>query len=97
MRMLTTATDPAEFIGRYGPDWRDGLLSEHLDLYRRAGGEFRRPSHGAGAGWAVIDGLAVPVVCSELVRIDTEDGPVSGRCGAKAYAATGTCDAHDPR
>lgn len=84
------------FIGRYGQTWRDGLLSDHLDLFVRAGGT-HRPSRSHGAGWAVIDGKAFPVVCSEIVRIDTEDGLVSGRCGANALAATGTCEAHDPR
>lgn len=93
---LSPATAPDRFIGAYGPDWRSGLLSEHLELFRRAGGT-HRPASSDGAGWAVIDGKAVPVVCSELIRVDTEDGPVSGRCGANALDATGTCYAHDPR
>lgn len=96
MLLLTTDTQPDRFVGAYGQDWREGVLSEHLDLFRRAGG-VHRPSAGDGAGWAVIDGRAVPVVCSEVVRVDTEDGPVSGRCGANALDATGTCEAHDPR
>lgn len=44
-----------------------------------------------------MDGKAIPVVCSEIVQVDTEDGPVSGRCGVNALDVTGTCDAHDPR
>lgn len=96
MQHLTTTTAPADFIGAYGQQWRQGLLSEHLDLFVRAGGT-HRPSRSLGAGWAVIDGKAIPVVCSEIVRVDTEDGPVSGRCGANALDATSTCDAHDPR
>lgn len=91
---LTTETPPDRFVGAYGQAWREGVLSEHLDLFVRAGGT-HRPSKGAGAGWAVMeDGRAVPVVCSEIVRVDTEDGPVSGRCGANALAATGTCGYH---
>lgn len=97
MRHLTTNTDPQTFIGAYGQNWREGLLSEHLDLFVRAGGVHRPSTHGLGAGWAVIDGRAIPVVCSEIVRVDTEDGPVSGRCGANAYALTGTCDFHGMR
>lgn len=93
---LTTDTDPARFIGSYGQAWRSGLLSEHLDLFVRAGGT-HRPSRSDGAGWAVVEGKAFPVVCSELVRVDTEDGPISGRCGANALAETGTCEGHDPR
>jgi hypothetical protein len=95
-KFLTTDTDPARFIGSYGQTWRWGLLSEHLDLFVRAGGT-HRPSRSDKAGWAVVDGVAYPVVCSEIVRVDTEDGPVSGRCGANAIEETGTCEAHDPR
>lgn len=91
---LTTETDPETFIGAYGQQWRAGLLSEHLDLFVRAGGT-HRPSRSLGAGWAVIGTKAYPVVCSEIVRVDTEDGPVSGRCGANALARTGTCERHD--
>lgn len=93
---LTTETPADRFVGAYGQTWRAGVLSEHLDLFRRAGGT-HRPSRSTGAGWAVVDGKAFPIVCSEIVRVDTEDGPVSGRCGANALEATGTCDYHDPR
>lgn len=97
MRRLTNTTDPAAFIGGYGRSWRSGLLSEHLHLFVRAGGTHRLPSRSNGAGWAIIDGRAYPVVCSELVWIDTEDGRIDGRCGANAMAETGTCEGHDPR
>lgn len=98
---LTPDTAPETFIGAYGTDWRSGLLSEHLELFKQAGGTVR-PSAGDGAGFALIplpDGgmVARPVVCSELVRVDTEDGPVSGRCGHNALEATGTCHRHDFR
>lgn len=93
MRTLSPTTEPARFIGSYGPTWRSGLISEHLDLFIRAGGT-HRTSAGLGAGWAVVDGVAHPVVCSELVSIDTEDGPVSGRCGVPALDATGACEGH---
>lgn len=99
MRALTTDTRPAAFVGAYGPDWRAGVLSEHLDLFKRAGGAFLA-SPSDMAGWALIpaeDGGtdAYPVVCSELVEVWTEDGPASGRCGSPALDATGTCPAHD--
>ena len=97
---LTPATDPDRFVGKYGTDWRDGVLTEHLDLFKRAGG-VHRPSPSDLAGWALVPGengtVAFPVVCSELIRVDTEDGPVSGRCGHPALDATGTCPGHDPR
>ncbi len=94
--LLSPATAPDRFIGSYGQTWRPALISEHLDLFIQAGGT-HRPANSTGAGWAVVDGVAYPVVCSEIVRVDTEDGPVSGRCGHNALAATGTCDYHDPR
>lgn len=91
--MLSPATEPERFVGAYGQTWRAGVLSEHLDLFVRAGG-VHRPSRHEGAGWAVIDGKAVPIVCSEVVAVATEDGMVSGRCGANALAETGACETH---
>jgi hypothetical protein len=96
MMLLTTATELIRFVGFYGETSRPGIASDHLDLFVRAGGTHRR-SRGLGAGWGVIDGVAYPVVCSELVWIYTEDGRIDGRCGQLALDATGTCDAHDPR
>jgi hypothetical protein len=98
---LTPATSPERFVGKYGTDWRDGVLSEHLDLFKRAGGA-HRPSPSDMAGWALVthdDGttVAYPVVCSELIEVFTEDGRQSGRCGHPALDETGTCPAHDPR
>lgn len=92
MNMLTTTTSPANFLGMYGQDWKQGLIGEHLDLFIAAGGTFRAGS--ARLGWAVVEGVAYPVMCSEIVRIDTEDGPVSGRCGRPALASF-VCEAHD--
>lgn len=93
MRLLTTDTDPQVLIGLYGPDWSRGLLSEQVDLFTAAGGVVR-PSLSGAADWAVLpDGTAYPVVCSEIIRVDTEDGPVSGRCGSLATDA-GCCDDH---
>lgn len=92
MRNLDTTTAPEMFLAGYGPRWTTGLLSEHLDLFVQAGGEFRPGA--SRLGWAVVDRKAYPVVCSEIVRIDTEDGPMSGRCGAPAEADHGRCDSH---
>lgn len=91
--MLSTATPPDRFIGAYGPRWRSGLISEHLELFKAAGG-VHRPSNSDGAGWAVIGGEAFPVVCSEIIEVWTEDGRQSGRCGEYALAETGACEPH---
>lgn len=93
MRQLTTHTDPDSFAGGYGTDWRQGVLSDHVDLFQRAGGVVRTSPSGR-TEWALMsDGTAVPIVCSEIIRIDTEDGPMSGRCGATA-TTHGACDGH---
>lgn len=90
---LDTTTAPERFIGSYGTDWKNGLLSEHLDMFARAGGVVRGAASGSGAAWAVVDGVAYPVVCSEIISVPTEDGPVSGRCGHVAVRL-GACADH---
>ena len=94
MRLLTETTLPSEFVGAYGQNGRWGVISEHMDLFQRAGGDIRRAyTH---AGWAVVeDGRAFPILCSEVIRIETEDGPTSGRCGNFSIAGKGICTAHD--
>lgn len=85
---------PEDFVGTYGPTWRTGVLSEMVDAFTRAGGAVRPAASGSGLWWAVPPGeLAVPVVCSELVWVNTEDGPVTGRCGEDATRG-GSCAGH---
>lgn len=81
--------------GAYGPNNRVGVLSEHLDLALRTGLVARRLP---GSTWVYDPDQpgerAVPVVCSELVPIWTEDGRVTGRCGELAGPSTGMCHTH---
>lgn len=91
--MLTPATEPSRFVGAYGPRWRWAVISEHLPAFVAAGG-VHRPSAGFSAGWAVVDGVAYPIVCSEVIEVWTEDGRQSGRCGEHALAETGACEPH---
>lgn len=93
MRYLTTTSPPEDFLGGYGQDWRQGVLSEQLELYLAAGGVVRPAASGSGASWAVVDGVAYPVVCSEVVEVWTEDGRQSGRCGRPAVEL-GSCEGH---
>lgn len=67
----------AVMVGCYGQDWRQGVLSEHM------GGHWDAARRLPGGTWVVVqpDGRAERIVCSELIRVDTEDGPVTGRCG----------------
>lgn len=97
MRTFTATTPLDAFVGGYGPAWKRGLLSEHVDLFLAAGGTLRTASSGSGRQWALVPlgkGMeAVPVVCSELVEIYTEDGKASSRCGAPAHRL-GACETH---
>ena len=93
MRHLTATTDPQTMIGQYGPDFEDrGLISEHVDVFEAAGGTFRVT--GSGRTWAVLpDGRAYPVLCSDLIEVWTEDGRMTGRCGAPTVR-DGSCEGH---
>ncbi len=83
-RPAAPAVTPDRFLVGYGQDWTVGVISEHLDAFVAAGGTWRRARSGSGRVWAIVAGKAYPVLCSEIVRVDTEDGPVSGRCGIAA-------------
>ena len=91
---MTRTNTPQEFIGGYGQTWRPGVISEQVPAFIASGGIVRPAASGSGLSWAVTpDGTAVPVVCSDLVEIWTEDGSMSGRCGADA-TVNGACEGH---
>ena len=91
--MSTTTLDALyRFIGGYGTNYKRGLLSEHVNAFLLAGGEVRPAVSGSGLFWAVVDGEAVPVVCSELIPWANEDGPIAIRCGLPAV--DGLCEGH---
>lgn len=106
-RLSGRALDADAHIGRYGPGerhyddegdygyvYREGLLSEHVPSFKAVGGVIRVASTGSGLRYAVLsDGRAVPVVCSDLIPITTEDGYSDGRCGANA-TEDGMCPGH---
>lgn len=80
--------DDPEFGLIYGPE-NEGIISEHLHA---AQVPTRRL---AGGRWvAVIDGYAVPVLCPDVIAINTEDGPGTGRCGDYVDAEGGLCEGH---
>ena len=97
MRHLTDTTSLDEFIGAYGPRHREGLISEHTWAFEKAGGTIRYSTSGTGRQWALVPSgkgeKAYPVVCSEIIKVDTEDGPTSGRCGEPAMRL-GACERH---
>ena len=90
-RYLTT---PDTFVGGYGLNWRAGVLSEHAETFAKVGGTILDSSTGTGAQWAVLpDGTSYPVLCSEIIEVVTEDGPISGRCGLTSVLL-GCCTGH---
>ena len=85
-------TNAEQFIGAYGPAWLTGVLIDHADAFVAQGGRIRTGRH---AFWAVLpNGQACPVVCGDFVQIDTEDGPISGRCGCNVVPDLGACERH---
>lgn len=93
MKFFPTASNSVDdFVGVYGNGpFRQGIISEHVPAAARAGLTYRALSRSG----IIVDpeGRTAPVLCSELIRVDTEDGPVSGRCGALANL-DGVCDRH---
>lgn len=82
--MLTRLERERGVIGSYGHAWRVGVVSDHVAWAERVGARIVR---GALATWVVDDeasGRAYPVLCGDIVEIDTEDGPIDGRCGLLA-------------
>lgn len=76
----------------YGIAYRRGLLAEHVEHFVAAGGTVRTAA--SGRRWAAVGiAPAVPIVCSEIIAITTEDGPSDGRCGLDADA-DGFCEGH---
>lgn len=97
--------DAESMIGFYGPGvrtfdadgdsgitYRRSLISEHVEAFRDAGGRIHTAA--SGLRWAIVPGeAAAPVVCSEIIQVETEDGVDTGRCGQNADAE-GMCDVH---
>ena len=84
--------------GNYGPRWTEGILTDHLDAAVEAGLQLRAQSDGT-AILTNSDGDSWQLVCSDVVLIATEDGPITGRCGEPAIRnANGEfiwCRGHD--
>lgn len=82
------------FGSGYGPRWTYGIISEHATQAVRAG----LVEQSIGGDVRLVDpesGESLPVLCSELVWIDTEDGRSTGRCGVPILSDDGfACEAH---
>lgn len=88
---MTTRGNIDRFVGAYGPEYMPGVLTEHLGLLPYDNVRL------LASGTPVVvndDGTAYPVVCSELIEIRTEDGPITGRCGVRVHGDAPTCEGH---
>lgn len=83
---------PADSLaGWYGPDGQCfGIITDHIHLLD---GEVRDLD---GYAYAIskYDSKHFAVLCSEIIRVDTEDGPSDGRCGENVRTGQYTCDMH---
>lgn len=83
-----------QIVGFYGSDidnLREGVISEHVEAFAAAGGRVVETSR---RSYAVLPGgRGVPVLCSAIVAVQTEDDVVSGRCGGDAVD-DGACPRH---
>jgi hypothetical protein len=107
--MTTTRTPKApspawRYVGRYGPmavigddpDFgliygpvQEGIPSDFL-------GDAGLEAHVIADGRLIvaIDGKVVPVLCSEVISVVTEDGPGTGRCGEVLRGDVYACPGH---
>lgn len=92
-RLIPGRTD--ELVGQYGPGWSEGVITEHLHLADPA--HVRTLANGDRVVLVSDRGTlrrAVPVVCSEVIEVPTEDDPVSGRCGLRVRGDDFACPDH---
>lgn len=92
-RPTAPARTPEQFLSAYGHRWVTGVITEHLEAFVAAGGVVRQARSGSGAAWAIVGRKAYPVLCSDLIPVQTEDGTISGRCGILAVRH-GSCENH---
>jgi hypothetical protein len=77
-------------IGRYGPDWVTGVISDHEYLAN----EIQRGDAATTQRYARVGNEWYPVLCGEIVMIDTEDGRIDGRCGQPVHGDDVACPDH---
>lgn len=85
-------TVPSDYVGMYGQDYTRGVLSDHL--YHFAGQGNGEQVDETGHLTVTVDGVEEPVLCSEIIAIHTEDGPMSGRCGYRVLPGDFACESH---
>lgn len=90
--MIRNVRDAETLVSNYGEAYQfTGVLTEHLALV--APEAIRNFASGRKVV-AADSGHAYFVCCSELIEVHTEDGPMSGRCGAPVYGEDWACPGH---
>lgn len=92
MRRLVPGAPLDDLTGCYGPEWRQGVLSDHLG-YVSERARIRTSASGART-YVTEDRSTWPVLCSELIAIRTEDGVIDGRCGDYVVDGGPCCEGH---
>lgn len=83
-----------DFTGAYGPDWETGVLADHVGAATEAGILIHRSPKGWAHATGPKGGAAVPVLCGEIIWINTEDGRIDGRCGLPVRHGEFACPGH---
>lgn len=75
-------------VGAYGQDWVTGVLAEHVSE------DTCIIVDTSGRTFVLTNDDNFPVLCGEIVEIQTEDGLISGRCGLSVYNRGYACPGH---
>ena len=86
-----------DLTGNYGTEWRTGILVDHTSEAALAGADcILRVTYTDRAYLSPkAGGMAVPVVCGDLIEVmDSEGMRMDGRCGLRVLASAGACEGH---
>jgi hypothetical protein len=82
------------YVGAYGPDWITGVVTDHVGSALEAGALLHKAASGKTYLTGPKGGVAIPVLCGELVPVATEDGVIDGRCGLPVLNDDLACPGH---
>lgn len=91
----------SDWAGNYGqpPRQHHGVITEHVHVIMRNCKDVTIDIQRATDG-TTVDGYLVQgddrfqLLCSEVINVYTEDGPVSGRCGHPVFGDRPVCEMH---
>lgn len=92
MRQLEHTDHAEDLVQGWGQDWAPGILIDHVRFLDPARVRVLTTGRPVAVG---SDGAAIDIVCGDIVMIQTEDGPMDGRCGRKVISLTAAaCAGH---